>query len=151
MLRAWLLLFVLFLAGCPNLEKVPTASIERPEYSAPDWTKDECIAAVDSKVSPENQKLLRITMRNILEGETSNFKDYMRNLRVIISDREVFLQRAIAEYTPDSSVDEVNFITYCAEIKAQIELLKIHLYYQEDLLRIHLSMNRLTISLPEDN
>jgi len=152
MTRAFAFLF-LFLTGCPSAGKLPDSEthVAHSEYLAPDWTKDRSLVAINVKISPENQKLLLITMRNILERDASDFKNYIQKLNDTIEFREASLLQAITEYEPGTLEEDEYFVNFCAEQKIKIEILKIELFYREDLLRKQLSLNRLTISLPQDN
>jgi len=116
---------------------------------APDWSEEECIALINSKISLNSQKLLLPTMKEIVEREIELFNENMRLLKNSISGQEAFLSQVISDYNGTTLADEESFLSYCAELKIRIELLKIQLYYMEDFARMKVSMERLAISLPK--
>lgn len=149
-------LLLLLLGACagPGVNPVPPQK-EQPSYNAPDWSTDETIALINSKVSTVNQQILLTSMREILDRELQLFADRIRGLQNLIDFQEAHLKQIIADYPETGMVptpeDEENFVAYCASAKVQIELLKIQKIHEEDLNHLLLAINRLTISLPEEH
>lgn len=153
-MRKYILLLGLFLGGCSGAEQTPVVK-NQPEYAAPDWSRDESIATLNSKISIQSQWVLLTTMRSILDRDIELFAERVSQLQDALAFEERNLARAISEYpmpgTTSPPDEEENFVSYCATIKVQIELLKLQKFHVEDFNRIRHAMIQLANSLPKEH
>jgi hypothetical protein len=158
-MRKYILLLGVFLVACTALPPAPKdgspAEISATqEYNAPNWDVDETVALINSKITTTNQRMLLTNMRSILDREAELYSERIRNLQDMINFCEESLRRDIEAYPETEGVpspeEEENFVSYCATKLVQIELLKIQLFYKEELNRVRLSINRIVISLPKE-
>ena len=152
-MRNCILLAMIFFLGCAGPTTIPVPPQELSEYTAPNWSTDGSITAINSKVSPKNRQILLTTMRTILDRELFLFTERVSTLPGMIQFQEEHLQRVIAAY-PETGIptseDEENFVCYYASMRVQLEILKIHYLHEEAFNRIERALVKLAISLPEE-
>jgi hypothetical protein len=152
-MRQFLCFLVIALAACAGPDAPPPKNeIPGEAYASPIWHSDSRIAAVTSGLHPEKREILLTAIRNCINRDLTQYANHISNLQKTIEDRVRVLYAAVQDF--EEAVDkedgfEDGYIDYCANLLAEIELLRVQLHHIEDLSQIRLSMEKLRDSLKE--